>query len=56
MFEKTKEQKVRKEMIHRIIEKIYVSKNQIEILYQYGKSGTEWLNVKPCPCGYTLFN
>jgi hypothetical protein len=52
MFEEAKEQKVRKEMIHRIIDKIYVSENQIEILYHYGKAGTEWLNVKPHPCGF----
>src|SRR3989344_236259 len=52
MFTKVKEPKVKKEMIQRIIDKVLIYENHIEIIYKYGTSGTHWLNVNPHPCGY----
>ena len=52
MFEDTEDERIRKEMIHRIIDKIFVFRDHVQILYRFGTEGTEWLNVNPHPCGY----
>ncbi|MDP2671748.1 MAG: recombinase family protein [bacterium] len=52
MFEAATEPMVRKEMVGRIIDKVFIFRGRVEIVYKYDSGASVGLYVKPHPCGF----